>query len=288
MKRIDLHAHTTASDGSLTPTELVQHAAALGLSAVAVTDHDTHAGIAEAMAAGADCGIEVVPGIELSVHYDSPSKGIQGIHILGYFIRPDAPALDRLLEWVVAERTRRNEWIASDLRAAGWPVYVEDLRARNPGAIIGRQHFAEKLVELGAARDRRDAFDRLIGEGQPFFHDRTYIPMDMAFATVRDAGGVAVFAHPFQYKLPEEELLVLTRMLTEAGIVGIECLYSGYSAEQTEYLQALASREGLCVTGGSDFHGAGKPHIALGSGTGDLMVPYALLETLRQRAGRQG
>ena len=277
MKMIDLHVHTTASDGTLTPTETVERAKALGLAAVAITDHDTHAGVAEAAAAGARYGVEAVPGIELSVHY----RGL-GIHILGYFIRPGAPALDALLAWVSDERARRNEAIAAALRADGYPVYVEELRdqTKNPGAVIGRPHFAAKLVELGAARDMRDAFGRFLGEGRKYYRERAYIPMDMAFGALRAAGGKAVFAHPYQYALPEPELLALTGTLVKAGIVGVECVYSGYTAEQTEYLKRLAAHYGLCATGGSDFHGAEvKPGVEMGGAA----VPYEFLEELKRR-----
>lgn len=273
MKRVDLHVHTSASDGTLTPAEAAGYAAERGLAAIAVTDHDTCTGVAGAMATGADCGVEVVSGIELSVEY----RGL-GVHILGYFLDPADPALSALLDWVVSERERRNEAIAAAMRADGIPVTAEGLRERSPGAVIGRPHFAAALIERGLAKDTRDAFDRFLGKGRKYHRPRTYIPMDAAFEAIRAAGGKAVFAHPFQYALPEPELLVLARTLADAGIRGIECIYSGYSAEQVQYLKDLAGYYGLCVTGGSDFHGARKPRIALGG----VDVPYELLERLRE------
>ena len=274
MNRVDLHVHTTASDGSLSPTEAVRRAAEKGLRAIAVTDHDTTAGVAEALEAGERYGVEVVPGVELSVEYQG-----EGIHILGYFIDPAHPVLLELLDWVVAERNARNETIAAAMRADGIPVTVEALRAQHPGAIIGRPHFAAALAEHGVAKNIRDAFDRVLDTDLKYYRERAYIPMDRAFSAIRAAGGKAVFAHPFQYKYPEPELVALTRLLVEKGIAGVECVYSRYIPEQVEYLKELAGFYGLCVTGGSDFHGAGKPDIALGG----VSVPYELLEGLRAR-----
>ena len=274
MRRVDLHVHTTASDGSLRPAEAVRRAAEAGLSAIAVTDHDTTAGLAEALDAGERFGVEVVPGVELSVDYQG-----EGIHILGYFIDRTHPVLRELLDWVVAERGARNEAIAASMRADGIPVTVEALRARHPGAVIGRPHFAQALTEHGAAESIRDAFDRFLNTGMKYYRARTYIPMDRAFGAIRAAGGKAVFAHPFQYEYSEPELVVLTRKLVEKGLAGVECVYSHYTAEQVRYLKDLADYYGLCVTGGSDFHGAGKPEVALGGAA----VPYELLEGLKAR-----
>lgn len=274
MRYVDLHIHTTASDGSLSPAEVVRRASEKGLSAVAITDHDTTAGVAEAFEAGERYGVEVIPGVELSVEYQG-----EGIHILGYFIDPAHTALQKLLDWVVAERSERNEAIAAAMRADGVPVTVEALRARRPGAVIGRPHFAEALAEHGLARDIRDAFSRFLSRGMKYYRARTYIPMDRAFEAIRAAGGKAVFAHPFQYKYTEPELVALTRLLVEKGLAGVECVYSLYTPEQIQYLDDLADFYGLCVTGGSDFHGDGKPDIELGGPA----VPYEFLEGLKVR-----
>ena len=161
MKRVDLHVHTTASDGTCSPSEVVFMAQKLGLAAVAVTDHDTAAGVPEALAAGKASGVEVVPGIEVSVDW----RGY-GVHILGYFIDPAAPAMAVLLDWVVAERERRNGVIAAALRADGIPVDLAALEQKYPGAVIGRPHFAAALAELGLAESVKDAFDRYLSIGQ--------------------------------------------------------------------------------------------------------------------------
>lgn len=273
MQHIDLHVHTTASDGTLTPSEVVCHAKALGLAAIAVTDHDTHEGIKEALEAGKQYGIEVVPGIEISVDYHC-----RGIHVLGYFIDPDSPAMAELLDWVIAERKRRNRLIAKAMQDDGIPVYVEDLREKYPDSVVGRPHFAAALVDLGYAESIKDAFDRYLNRGCPYFRKREYIPIANAFRVIRDAGGKAVIAHPYQYRFSEQELLEMLGTLKSAGAVGMECLYYGYSPEQMASLKALAGCFGLCVTGGSDFHGARKPQIEMG--TPD--VPYELLEILKR------
>ena len=274
MRRVDLHVHTTASDGSLNPAEAVRLASEKGLSAVAVTDHDTTAGVPEAVEAGERYGVEVVPGVELSVDYEG-----EGVHILAYFIDPAHPVLRELLDWVVAERDARNEAIAAAMRSDGVPVTVESLRAGRPGAVVGRPHFAQALTEHGAAASIRDAFDRFLSRSMKYYRARRYIPMDRAFEAIRAAGGKAVFAHPFQYKYSEPELVILTRTLVEKGLSGVECVYSGYTPEQVEYLKELAGFYGLCVTGGSDFHGAGKPEVRLGGAA----VPDELLEGLNAR-----
>lgn len=273
MKTIDLHVHTTASDGTMTPSEVVSYARELGLQAIAVTDHDTAAGLAEAMEAGARCGLEVIPGMELSVDYQG-----HGIHVLGYFLDPASPALLQLLDWVVAERQARNQKMAEAMRADGIPMDLARLEAAHPHAVIGRPHFAQALADLGLAADVADAFRRYLNKDGPYYRRRHYIPMDLAFQTIRAAGGKAVMAHPLQYGYDEAGLLALVQCLTQAGIRGMECRYTGYDAAQVADLERLAARFDLCVTGGSDFHGARKPNRL-----GQPLVPYRCLEELKAK-----
>ncbi len=276
-KLIDLHVHTSESDGSLSPREVVERASEKALSAIAITDHDTADGVAEALRAGQDMGVEVIPGIELSVDY----KGY-GIHILGYFIDPESTALRELLDWVVWERERRNGEIAAAMDADGLNVSLEYMHERFPEAIIGRPHFSAVLVERGLVKTVGEGFDKYLSPGGKYYRKRQYIPMDMAFDALRRSGAKAVFAHPLQYRFSHAELLELTALLKEKGVVGMECIYSVYSQEQTAYLKSIAAEYGLCITGGSDFHGAGKPHIAIGSGCGDMLVGYEVLENLKK------
>lgn len=277
MRYIDLHVHTTKSDGTVPPEDIAAAAAKAGLSAIAVTDHDTVAGIEAAAAAGKEWGVEVVPGVELSSGWEHHE-----IHLLGYCFDPASEALRPALEWVIKDRRDRNEKMAALMREDGIPVTAEELYARYPQSTVGRPHFAVKLMERGLASSVKDAFARYLAPGQKYYVRRHFIPFDEAVGVVRRAGGRAVLAHPFQYKLGDGELRRLLDYCVSVGLEGMECLYSGYTPQQEKYLLDLAGEYGLRVTGGSDYHGAHKPDIALGFGTGDLRVPYELLEKLRR------
>ena len=279
MKTIDLHVHTTASDGTASPAEAVKLAKAAGLSAIAITDHDTVSGYAEAAEAGKALGVEVIPGIEISTKYG------RAVHILGYYIDPDSDKLAPVLEWVVRDRDERNRKMAELMAADGLPVSYEEMHRRF-GAVIGRPHFAEVLVELGLAKDIRDAFDRYVEKGQKYYLPRNFLSIERSIEIIREAGGVPVLAHPFQYKLDDAGLRELIEHCMESGLQGMECRYSGYSVEQSKYLGCLAEKYGLIKTGVSDFHGDNKRHISIGTGTGHLEVPYKYLEKLRQTAGK--
>ena len=276
MREIDLHIHTTASDGTDSPAEVVRRASELGLRAIAITDHDTVTGYAEAFSAGLDHGIEVVPGIEVSTKY-----GV-AVHILGYYIENLVP----LLAGVVNDRDRRNEKVAALMAADGLPVTYAAMKQRF-GTVIGRPHFGELLVELGLAKDMTDAFARFVGKGQRYYVPRTTIDIDSSVEAIVASGGVPVLAHPFQYKKNDEELRELIERCMDHGLRGIECRYSGYTPEQSGYLEALAEEYHLLRTGGSDYHGGHKPQIALGSGIDDnLFVPYEWLAQLKEAAGQ--
>ena len=279
MKTIDLHVHTTASDGTASPAEAVKLAKVAGLSAIAITDHDTVSGYAEAAEAGKALGVEVIPGIEISTKYG------RAVHILGYYIDPDSDKLAPVLEWVVRDRDERNRKMAELMAADGLPVSYEEMHRRF-GAVIGRPHFAEVLVELGLAKDVRDAFDRYVEKGQKYYLPRNFLSIERSVEIIREAGGIPVLAHPFQYKLDDAGLRELIEHCMESGLKGIECRYSGYSTEQSKYLGRLAEEYGLIKTGGSDFHGENKKHISIGTGTGALEVPYQYLEKLREAAGK--
>ena len=276
MREIDLHVHTTASDGTATPEEAVQLAAACGLRAIAITDHDTISGFAGALSAGQDLGVEVVPGIEVSTKF-----GVS-VHVLGYYLENLGP----LLADVVNDRDRRNEKVAALMAADGLPVSYESMKKRF-GDVIGRPHFGELLIEFGLARDMNDAFARFVGKGKKYYIPRTIIRIETSVEAIVASGGVPVLAHPFQYQKDDRELRELIELCMDHGLRGIECRYSGYTVEQSAYLERLAGEYGLLKTGGSDFHGSHKPHIALGRGIDDnLDVPYEWLERLREAAGQ--
>ena len=276
MKLIDLHVHTTRSDGTLTPAKTVELAAELGLAAVAITDHDTVAGIAEAAQTGKKLGVELVTGVEMSTGWEHHE-----IHLLGYLFDPASPELVPALEWVINDRRERNEKMAALMRADGLPVWARELYAKYPRSTVGRPHFAVKLIELGLASSVQDAFARYLNPGEKYYIRRHFIPFDEAAAILRVAGGVPVLAHPLQYKLGGEELGCLMSYCRHIGVQGMECLYSGYTTAQEKELTALAEEYGFAVTGGSDFHGSHKPDIHMGSGRGALRVPYELLEKLK-------
>ena len=277
MNTIDLHIHTTASDGTASPAQVVRMAGELGLSAISVADHDTVSGCGEAMAEGRALGVEVVPGVEFSSRYG------RTIHILGYFLNTESPALTRVLDWIVAERDQRNEKMAALMAADGIPVDYAEMKARF-GPVIGRPNFGQLLVALGYAESVQDAFDRYIEKGQPYYLPRKMLSIERSVEVIREAGGVPVLAHPFQYRLEEPALRQLIEHCMDHGLLGLECRYSLYDEQQSQYLLSLAREYSLAPTGGSDFHGSNKPHIRLGVGTGSLAVPAEWLESLRALA----
>ncbi len=279
MKKIDLHIHTTASDGTFTPDGVVREAARLGLAAVAITDHDTAEGYRAAAAEGERLALEVVPGIEISTKFRA------AVHILGYYIDTESPALGEVLDWMHRDREERNVKLCAMLREKGVDVDIERMHARF-GELVGRPHFAEVMIEHGLARDMNDAFERLLNKNRPFFIPRQFLPIERSVEIIREAGGVPVLAHPFQYRLDDASLRELIEHCMDSGLEGIECRYSGYDGEMCAYLESLAAEYGLVRTGGSDFHGAIKPDIRLGEGRGELSVPYAFLEELRARRAK--
>ena len=278
MKLIDLHVHSTASDGTASPRELAELALRQGLSAVAVTDHDTVLGYPELKEAGEELGIETVPGIEISTKFH------RAVHILGYYIDPHSPHLEPVLNWVVEDRDKRNREMCRLMAADGLPVNYEDMKQRF-GEVIGRPHFADLLVELGLAKNVKDAFDRYVEKGQRYYVGRTILPIEQAIDIIRLSGGVPVLAHPFQYQLDDAGLRELIEHCIAQGLRGMECRYSGYGPEQSEYLEKLAEEYGLIKTGGSDYHGSNKPKIVLGRGIEqNLHIPYEWLENLKEEA----
>ncbi|MCD8255069.1 MAG: PHP domain-containing protein [Oscillospiraceae bacterium] len=278
MTRIDLHVHTTASDGTLTPAAVTARARGLGLAAIAITDHDTVEGVAEAVRAGKELDVEVVPGIELSCYY----RGRE-VHVLGYFINIASASLAETIRAVTENRKARNHIIAERMAADGLPVSIDELKRRFPHTVIGRPHFAEVLVEHGLADSVSDVFARYLNRGRPYFEPQKRMNMDEATAAINAAGGLAVLAHPYQYRYSEAEMRRLFADFKSCGGTGIECFYSGYDAEKSAFLTSAAAELGMCVTGGSDFHGSVKPDIELGSGRGGLNVDCELLNKLKER-----
>lgn len=285
---MDLHAHTTASDGTAAPEDLVALARARGLAAVAVTDHDTLAALPAARAAAAGTGVEVVPGVELSV---DAARG--QLHLLGYYV--DATD-DRFLQVIAAPRAARgprNASIVERLRALGVDVTLADVETeaargasgRASERSVGRPHIASALVRKGVVASVQEAFDRYLGEGKPAHVPKTKLTPADAVRAVRAAGGVPVLAHPFS--LPAEDRRGVITDLKRLGLEGVEVIYPKHDAKLREELTALAREFDLAVTGGSDYHGANKPDIDLGTGrNGNTRVPYSCLEAVRERKPR--
>lgn len=274
-KLIDLHTHSTASDGTLTPALLVELAYETGLSAIAITDHDTVAGIEEAISC--NLPIEVIPGIELSAGY-----GNGDIHILGLYIDHTSDLLKKMAQNMVEEREWRNYEMCKRLREAGIDITVEKLRDGNNDMVLTRGHFSRYLIDHGYAKDKPEAFSRYLGVDTPYFVKRRYLSPEECIKLILDCGGTPVLAHPIIYNLPAAELEELVARLKKAGLAGIEAIYSTYTNQDEEIVRSLAHRHSLLLTGGSDFHGANKPEIAIGSGVGNLKIPYSLLEKIKE------
>ena len=274
---IDLHTHTTASDGSLAPSELVAAAQKAELEAVAITDHDTVSGLEEALEAGQRLGMEVVPGIEMSVVLDTLS-----FHLLGYYV-PTAPKrLCSVLKDMEEKRRTRNVRIVEKLQELGMDIRFEDVIARADGT-VGRPHIAAELLEKGYVNSFDDAFIRFLGGRGKAFVPKETVDARKAMALLREEGALSVVAHPGLMPFKLQQLDELLAKLTVEGLQGIEVHYPGHSPRMVEDLADLAKHHGLLITGGSDFHGKPNPDISLGRGRGNLFVPYGLLNRMKDR-----
>lgn len=284
MNAVDLHTHSNKSDGSFSPAELVDYAIAKGLSAVALTDHDTVDGLAEAtqhaaaLLATGQPSIEVVPGIEFSTKY-----GKQDVHIVGLYIAYDSPVFTARLQEFVDSRTGRNIKMCRNLQEAGIDITYEKLLEKNPGAVITRAHYASFLYKNGYVKSRQEAFARYLGDHTKYFVPREKVTPAQAVALILQTGGIPVLAHPPLYHMGKDRLDELVSSLKNAGLMGIEVLYSTYSRQDERDMLQLASRYDLLPSGGSDFHGTNKPGLDLGTGYGRLFVPEEFLDRIKAR-----
>ncbi len=268
---IDLHTHSTASDGTYTPSQLVEAACRRGLLALALTDHDTVGGQQEALQRGAELGLRVIPGVELAADFEGAE-----VHVLGYGFDPNSPAIREILHDLSAARDCRNRQMAERITQLGCPIDYDALCIRFSGSVIGRPHFAQVMAEQGFVSDVSGAFDLYLHPGGPAYISRQLYTIPKAAAAIRRAGGLTVLAHPLQYHFDNGTLHRFLQTGRQADICGLEVYYTGYTAEQRDFLRRLAHTYGFLQTGGSDFHGSGKPGIQLGDG----FVPDALLEDL--------
>ncbi len=270
---IDLHSHTNESDGTFSPAELIEEAVRAGVTTLGITDHDTFKGYDQARTHASQAGVELVCGIELSTKLHA-----QSVHLLGYFLAGNG--LDDFRTWVLdlqAARSDRNIRLVARLRELGFDITLEEVEARGRG-MTGRPHFAQILVEKGYVSNLRQAFDDYLDESAKGYVFRREPQFAEGVAQIRKAGGIASLAHPVRVK---GDIPALMPELSESGLNAIEAYHSDHTPEDTELYLGLAKRYGMRVTGGSDFHGAVKPGITLGRGSGNLRIPEDLVENLR-------
>lgn len=274
---IDLHTHSTESDGTLTPEELMKYAKERGLSAIALTDHDAISGIEKARPIARELDLEFVPGVELSTDYQGTE-----VHILGYYIDTEQPEFLKQLKEFVDTREKRNEKMALLLQEEGFDITIEALLAENPDSVITRAHFARYLVEHGLVKDRETVFRKYLGDGCKCYVPREKITPFEAIRLIQLGGGLAFFAHPVLCHMNHDRLRSFIKSLKEAGLTGLEAIYSMNAPGDERNLMKFAEEFDLLISGGSDFHGSNKPQIQLGSGKGNLRIPYEILERIKE------
>ncbi|AOY57378.1 MULTISPECIES: PHP domain-containing protein [Desulfococcus] len=284
---VDLHVHSTASDGTHTPAELILRAEAIGLKAFAITDHDTVAGARAAAAAGIPASMHFFTGVEISAAFPRfyPARG--SFHVLGYGMRLDDPAMENALALLRTARRNRNPDMVERLRNLGMDISMDELHADAGNVQVGRPHIARLMIRKGYVKTFDEAFDRYIGAGRPAYVDKYRIECETAIGLIRNAGGIAVLAHPGL--LPPADGLdfeELVRGLTDLGLGGIEVYYPSHSPAETALYRKTAERFGLVATGGTDYHGAISPGIDLGVGDGTFSVPCEVHEKLSRALGR--
>ncbi|MBQ7922785.1 MAG: PHP domain-containing protein [Clostridia bacterium] len=277
-KYIDLHTHTVCSDGSMTPAELIRHAKASGMTAVAISDHDTADGVKEAIKVGQEIGIEVVPAIELSAISDTET------HILGYFIDPDSEALVSAVDNIRAIRTQRIGETCEMLEKYNIHVTLDEVKAKAGGGILCRAHIAKLMTEKGYSESPKAAFNQWLNVGCPCYSESQALTDTEAVELIRKAGGDAYLAHLHLTKKSGDDLDAFVKHLVEAGLTGVEGYYTDYTPEMAQTYRELAKKYDLKISGGTDFHGSFKPHISIGRGLGDMVIPYSVLENMK--AGR--
>lgn len=281
MRRIDLHTHSLKSDGAQTPADVVRTAYAAGLSAMALTDHDNIEGVPEAIAEGQRLGIEVIPGVELSAQSDTE------LHILGYFIDIHNKRLNEAMAYALEVRDQRQEETCRKLNEQGFKITMDELRQEAHGnPVLCRAHFAQIMVRKGYAQSVQQAFADYLSVGCYAYSNRQALTGPEAVSLIREAGGIAVAAHLHLIKMEDAPLKEYLRSLIPYGLEGVEGYYTDYTPDMEIRYRAMAKDLGLTLSGGTDYHGANKPHIVIGQGRGNLQIPYSVLEALRERHQR--
>ncbi len=276
---VDLHVHSSASDGVRRPREVVRHAADLGLKALALTDHDTVAGVAEAEAAGKELGVEVIPGVEISAEFEDGA-----CHLCGYWIDPAEPHLAKVLATAQGGRDRRNREILGRLNDLGVALTMDEVvgQAGEEGTVT-RAHFARAMLERGLVKSWDEAFDRYLARGAPAFVYRKRVGPEEAIVAIHHAGGLAVLAHPRQLNRSLAHTEETIARLAEAGLDGVETQSPDHSPTLGRHYHEIAERHGLLETGGTDWHGRADSQIRLGTGTGRVSVRYDVVEAMKVR-----
>lgn len=280
MNYVDLHVHSTASDGTLTPTEVVSYAASKSLAAIALTDHDTTDGIPAARQAADAYPLEFIPGIELSCFYSTFDSHTE-IHILGLYIDENAPTLKDGLRRLVQIRETRNEDMLARFNEDGIDISMEDLRHGNPDTIITRAHFARVLTEKNYAPSMDKAFSKYLQYGGRYCSRKEVVTPEESMELLRQAGAWPCLAHPMQYHMGYEQVKSLASKLKDMGLKGLEVYHSSQNPHQSSKLKEIANALCLLPSGGSDFHGSNKPDIDMGTGRGGLKVSYSLLKDIK-------
>jgi len=276
--RVDLHLHTTASDGVLSPSTIVRYAKGKGLKAIAITDHDTIDGNAEALDEGAKLGLEVIPGVEISAQFDLGS-----MHILGFFIDIGNKGLKERLSLLQETRAKRNPKMVQKLRELGVEVSYDEVVHASGGGQVGRPHFAHVLLKKGYVSTVQEAFDRYLGKGAPAYVSKFRFDPKEAMGLIREAQGIPVLAHPFTLHIPSpHQLSVLLAELVQLGLMGIEISYPEHTEDQISLYKDLAEKHGLLVTGGSDYHGIEADKVEIGIGWGDMRLSYSMVEAMKE------
>ena len=273
-KYIDLHTHSTCSDGTLTPEEVVKEAAKAGLSAIALTDHDNLDGLPEAIEAGKKYGVEVITGIEFSVASDTE------MHLLGLDFSLDCPEIRNILDEMVIQRDLRNYKVIELLEKCGIYITIEDILAEATSPVTGRSQIAKAMLKKGYVSGIKEAFDKYLSFGRPAFVERKTLSPEEAIRLIKLYGGKSFLAHLNQTEKTDEELYAILTRLKECGLDGIEGYYTEYTDDMNIRYRKMAEDIGLMLSGGSDFHGGNKDGYEIGTGKGNLKIPYELAEKI--------
>lgn len=276
MSYIDLHTHTTYSDGTYTPKNLVECAHKNNIKSIAITDHDTLDGISEAMEFGEKNNTEVISGIEISTDF-----GDKEIHVVGLFMDNTNKELCDILTLLHEKRKKRNILMTEKLNNLGIKISYSELEEISNGKIITRGHFARIMTQKGYTKSIRECFIKYLSEGCPAYIKREVISADETLRLIKNAGGLPILAHPLIYKLGNEKLHTIIKYLKNAGLIGMECYYPTHTERDTAYLLSICKEFDILPSGGSDFHGDNKPGLKLGTGYGNLTIPENILDDLK-------